>query len=160
MTWTVTKDGVSVTADTEPELAIAVAVLNTDTTVAERVPVGVNAIGRGYLGEALRFPYSTVEEPPKPKLAVVSTESDDSVAESPAVQHIPVSPENLETLDCISLFSEGVPARGISELLGVKVGTIHSRLQSLKKQGLVERVRGHQLWIVTPKARRAKLVKS
>lgn len=92
----------------------------------------------------------------KPALSLVQSESSDSVG----LQHIPVSAVHYETLECIMVFAEGVPATGISQLLGVKVGTVHSRLQALKHQGLVERVRGHQLWVATPLARRAKLVKT
>jgi hypothetical protein len=160
MTWTVTKDGVSVTADTEAELAIAIAVLNTDTTVAERVSVEeVNAIGRGYLGEALPFPYATVEEPPKPKLAVVSTESDDSDAPRLGTpQHVTVTPKNREVLEAVMLFPEGVSTASLATLLGLKQVTVSARIQSLKNQNLVEHVPHHNLWRATTLARRAKLV--
>lgn len=176
MSWTVTKDGVSVTADTQAELAIAIAALNTDATVAEP-----KAIGTVHLPVAAKldvppwavggpspnnpvaniFPPVDGDDDPQPvKLGIVrDTESDDSDVKPATVQHIPVSAKLLEVLEAVMLFPEGVGCPGISTLLGLTVKTVTGRMQMLKKQGLVETVPHHRAWRATELARRAKLVK-
>jgi hypothetical protein len=184
MSWTVTKDGISVSADTEAELAIALAVMR---DVAQENPVGsvhlpvaVNApswrVGgppdgkplppiaadEGYpydVGERVRVSMGFIEDDDDPPVLTLVSESDDSVTELPTVQHIPVRAILLDVLNVILLFPEGVEARGVCELTGFSDKAIGNRIQRLKNMGLVEKVPHHRQWRATQLARRAKLVK-
>lgn len=174
MSWLVTKDGVSVSADTEAELRLAIAVLT--GTVEEKpmgavhLPIEINApawrVGGPPDVEVLRaqgqYPADVwtpdVDDDPRP-LTLVKSESPDSVTESPTVQHIPVRALLLDVLNAILLFPEGVESRGVAELLGITEKSIGNRIQRLKAAGLVEKVPHHRQWRATQLARRAKLVK-
>jgi hypothetical protein len=179
--YTVAKDGVSVTADTEAELRIAIAVLNTPVG-SLHLPVAVNApapswrvggppdeksypvgdYGTSMVPRPNLDPYGVTAdrlaelEEDAPVLSLVLTESSDSVAP----QHIPVSRKNNEILEAIMLFTEGVGTSGLTQLLGIPQVIVASRIQALKSAGLVEKIPGHRLWRATQLARRAKLVVS
>ena len=172
MSWTVKKGGLSVSADTEEELRIALAVLSNGHVAnvpSLHIPIEADIVGAqgGRPEPSWRVggppddkPDDKPDDDPKPLALVRPTESCDSVPESTTVAHIALSPPHMETLDCILLFTEGVSASGIATLTGIKNGTAHSRIQHLKRKGLVERVKGHELWVATPLARRAKLVRA
>jgi hypothetical protein len=176
MTYRISKGDLTVTADTEAELRIAIAMFNVamfnerSTWVPEPLPALVNApdwrvggprdvtpIGRAYLGEAMQpdIPYgmtTEVGERERPRLVALKCPDD------PAVQHITVSRRNRAVLDAVTLFSEGVSTGSLAILLGLEQGVITGRVQALKKAGLVEKVQGHRLWVATTLARRGKLV--
>jgi hypothetical protein len=176
MSWLVTKDGVSVSADTEADLRLAIACLTTpqaDCSLGSvHLPVEINAPAWRVGGPPDSKPLPPIEvrgqyvtadqlaelEEDKPVLTLVS-ESDDSVAESPTVQHVPVRAILLDVLNAILLFPEGVESRGVAELLGLTDKSIGNRIQRLKGAGLVEKVPHHRQWRATQLARRAKLVK-
>jgi hypothetical protein len=160
-----TKGDMTIRCETEAELRIARAVFSEPDEVTEMGEIESLAIGVGYLGE-YDPQLSTLPDGDyrsSRHLAVVSepeTESDDSVPKDTTVQHVPVSRRNLDVLEAVMLFPEGVPASGLGTLLGLTSHTVHGRLQSLKRAGLVEGVPGHELWRATPLARRSKLVAS
>lgn len=184
MTYRISKGDMTVTADTEAELRIAVAMFNERGSApawAVGGPRDVTPIGRAYLGEAMQpdIPYGiTTEAGERPKLvAVPNTDKQlyDSMSESAkalfdaltppdehpysaAVQHITVSRRNREVLDAVMLFPEGVSTSSLATLLGIKQGVIAGRVQALKDVSLIEKVQGHRLWAATTLARRSKLV--
>lgn len=89
----------------------------------------------------------------------VVPDAEDDVVESIAPQHIPVSRRCLDVLEAVMIFTEGVPVRGVCELLGLGTEVVGGRMQMLKNRGLVETVPGHsRSWRATTLARRAKLV--
>jgi hypothetical protein len=171
----ISKGGIDILCDTQADVRIAMAALTDGDEPAlpavSVVPV-VNGVPAG--GPAWRVggpPDRTIREgdfmtpdllaeleEDKPALRLVS-ESDDSVSESPTVQHVPVRAILLDVLNAILLFPEGVESRGVAELLGLTDKSIGNRIQRLKGAGLVEKVPHHRQWRATQLARRAKLVK-
>lgn len=77
-----------------------------------------------------------------------------------APQLIPVRRRQLDVLEAVLLFPEGVPGKGISQLLGLSEKTVSGRMQSLRRDSLVEMVPHTHAWRATSLARRAKLVAS
>lgn len=106
-------------------------------------------------GDAMTADLLAELEEDKPVLSLV-TESHDSVAP----QHISVRDRQLDILDAVIAFPEGVTCRGVAELLGLSDKTVSGRMQLLKRAGLVEKLQGHHSWRATTLARRAKLVRS
>lgn len=88
-------------------------------------------------------------------LKLVETESNDSVP-----QCIPVASVHLDVLEAVMLFPEGVPCKGIEQLLGLNDKQVNGRTQSLKRAGLIERIEHSHRWRATTLARRAKLVRA
>ena len=159
------KGDMVIRCETEAELRIARAVFAEPDEVAEMASLGEIeslAIGLGYLGDYAPA-RSTLPDGiyrSTPHLTVVpevEVSHGDSV---PTVQHIPVSARNMEVLDAVMLFPDGVPSNGIAELIGVPSPIVSGRLQILKDSGLVEKVPGHRAWRATQLARRSKLVLS
>lgn len=165
----ISKGDLTVTADTQAELQIAIACLTrgyqADKTVgAVHLPVEIDAPDWRVGG-----PRATVGDG-KPALAVVPTESHDSdvftglqgnhpMADDGAPQHIPVKSKQLDVLEAVLLFPEGVPTRGVAQLLGLTDKAAGQRMQALKNAGLVELVPHSSRWRATLFARRAKLVR-
>lgn len=163
MTYRISKGDLAVTADTEAELQIAIACL----TESYETPVAVNApawrvggpagfmqpdppIGTAYLGEYTSEATVLPDGYYAPKLAVVPD----------ALQHISVSAVNLEVLEAVMLFPEGVTSKGIQQLLGLSDTTASGRVQTLREQGLIERLPHRNIWRATELARRSKLVRA
>src|SRR3954468_4716220 len=115
MSWLVTKDGVSVSADTEAELPLAIAALTVAETPVGSVhlPIEVNAPAWRVGG-----PPDVDDDDPRP-LTLVKSESPDSVPESPTVQHVSLSRQLPVVLDAVLLFPEGVTVKGVCQLLGL-----------------------------------------
>jgi hypothetical protein len=73
-------------------------------------------------------------------------------------KHVAVKRIMLDVLEAVMLFPEGVETRGVATLLGLTEKAASNRIQSLKRDGLVEMVPHHHRWVATTLARRAKLV--
>lgn len=172
MSWRVSKDGINVVADTEAELAIAIAVLRHDEPArpawavggpADKVltPNGIQVgtvhlpvVPDSFTGLQGNHPLAD-----KPSLSlVVPTESDDSVVENHTVEHISVTRREREMLEAVMCFSEGVSTASLATLLGLSLKVAGSRVQQLKRRGLVEKLPHRKLWVATHSARRAKVV--
>lgn len=102
-----------------------------------------------------------------PRLSVVDTEPDSDAPSGRMnvdmgfeLHYIPVRAKQLDVLEAVLLFPEGVPVKGVAQLLGLTEKAVGQRMQSLKKDGLVELVPHHHLWRATTLARRAKLVRA
>lgn len=175
----ITKGDMTVTADTEAELQIAIACLTEMTrgyesrsNLAAAAPdwrVGGPVLGRDIEAVA-NSPMVWRDSGPvdpvaigieldaaddKPTLSLVPTESNDS-----DVQHIPVRAKQLDVLEAVLVFAEGVQCKGIEQLLGLPEKAVSGRIQCLKKAGLVELVPHSTRWRATQLARRAKLVRA
>src|SRR3954471_12295173 len=124
MSWLVTKDGVSVSADTEAELRLAIAALTVAETPVGSVhlPIEVNAPAWRVGG-----PPDVDDDDPRP-LTLVKSESPDSVPESPTVQHVSVRALQLDVLEAVFAFPEGVTCKGVAELLGLTDKTVSGRM--------------------------------
>jgi hypothetical protein len=159
--YSITLGGITVTADNEAELRLAIAVLNTPLG-SLHMPVAVNAPAPSWRVGGPPDPKPLPPIPneriavPKPVLRAVPTESPDSVAP----QHVSVTRLHLDVLEAVMLFPEGVTTRGVSQLLGLSNKTAGGRIQGLKRQGLIEKLPGHKSWRATTLARRAKIVAS
>lgn len=185
----ITKGGIHILCDTQADLKIAMAALadvDEPALPAVHLPVEVNAVHHvnEATGEREVVGYSPAWRVggPVPSQAVSShlypvPEADDITEGAPSdsdapsgrmnvdmgfevPQYIPVRAKQLEVLEAVLLFPEGVPCRGIGQLLGLTDKTVGQRMQSLKREGLVEMVPHHHLWRATTLARRAKLVRA
>jgi hypothetical protein len=153
----IAKGDITLECETQADLRLALGVFaDVDKPVlpAVHLPIEVNAepIGRAYLGDQLP------EDAPKPWAEVGEQAKLKLVSSAP--QHIPVRAKQLDVLEAVLLFPEGVPAKGVSQLLGLTDKAVGQRMQSLKRDGLVELVPHHNLWRATTLARRAKLVRA
>jgi hypothetical protein len=162
MTYRISKGDLAVTADTEAELQIAIACLSVGyERQAVNAPgwrVGGPAgwpdppIGTAYLGEYTSEATVLPDGFYAPKLA--------AVPDADAPKHISVSAVNLEVLEAVMLFPEGVTSKGIQQLLGLSDTTASGRVQTLREQGLIERLPHRNIWRATELARRSKLVRA
>ena len=75
-------------------------------------------------------------------------------------QSIPVPHKQLQVLNTLMEFPDGITARGISSLIGVSPGAIGHRLGKLRERNLVQHIDNTWQWRATDTARRAKLVAS
>lgn len=167
----ITKGDITLDCETEGDVKLALAVLTFDETAA--LPsVSVYPVVNGQAvappawrvggpsdpvnyGDAMTADVLAELEEDKPVLSLV-TESHDSVA----VQHVSVRDRQLDVLDAVLAFPEGVTCKGVGELLGLTDKSVGGRMQLLKRAGLVEKLQGHHAWVATTLARRAKLVRS
>ena len=119
-------------------------------------PIGSGVVAHYVEGDAMTPDLLEQVEARKPKLVAVPESGELSSWPS---QCIPVRAKQLDVLEAVLLFPEGVPVAGIAQLLGLTDKTVGQRIQTLKNAGLVEHVPHHHLWRATTLARRAKLVR-
>lgn len=170
----VTHGGFTVDCDTEAEVRIAIAALSIPSPTVE-LAAGPVADPNGYTshlevpGWRVGGPVSEHEQhahtavidadPAKRTLALVE-QANTKIAQIGVPEMVPVTRVNLDVLEAVLCFQEGVPTRGLMELLGLKQTTVSGRLGTLQRAGLIERVQHKNLWRATTLARRAKLVAS
>lgn len=122
-------------------------------------PTPLPPIGSGVVAHYTDKDYGMVTEPGEPgKPKLVAVPESGELSSWPS-QCIPVRGKQLDVLEAVLLFPEGVPVAGIAQLLGLTDKTVGQRIQTLKNAGLVEHVPHHHLWRATTLARRAKLVR-
>lgn len=196
MSYVVSKGDLTVSADTEAELLIAIAALRNGggfnhvydgpleappklTGINVHLPGELSSdpkpyayppefsqpdIGYSFDHDKAKFVAVPVEQAdyaddPSPMARSLElVEESRSMIESIASQLIPVSRRNLEVLEAVMCFPEGVPNRGLQQLLGLREGQISGRLNTLKVKGLVELIPHSLAWRATQLARRSKLV--
>jgi hypothetical protein len=175
----ITKGDIVLECETQADMRLALGVLadvDVPALPSMHIPVEVNApdwepiplppVGSGILAHYVDKDYGMVTEPGepgKPKLVAVPTVSPEQQAaryvQEHAPQCVPVRAKQLDILEVVLLFPEGVPVKGIAQLLGLTDKTVGQRIQALKADSLVEHVPHHHLWRATTLARRAKLVR-
>lgn len=168
----ITKGDIVLECETQADMRLALGVLadvDVPALPSMHIPVEVNApaweptplppIGSGVVAHYTDKDYGMVTEPGEPgKPKLVAVPESGELSSWPS-QCIPVRGKQLDVLEAVLLFPEGVPVAGIAQLLGLTDKTVGQRIQTLKNAGLVEHVPHHHLWRATTLARRAKLVR-
>lgn len=173
----ITKGDITLDCETEGDVKLALAVLTFDEA-AILPSVSVYPVVNGQAvappewrvggprpvplaGDAMTADMLAELEEDKPVLSLVNTaEPVLGVPVLQAPQHISVRDRQLDVLDAVLAFPEGVTCKGVGELLGLSDKSVGGRMQLLKRAGLVEKLPGHHSWRATTLARRAKLVRS
>jgi hypothetical protein len=152
----ITKGDIVLECETQADLQLALSVLCEPVDVpalpSMHVPVEVNAPAWRVGGPTEPYVPELPNDEPSGNMRVNMGFD--------TAQHISVPSKQLDVLEAVKLFPEGVSCKAVGELLGLSDKQVGGRIQQLRRANLIEHVPHHNLWVATPLARRAKLVRA